>query len=58
LIAFCTSGRDKLLDGTAQREWEDTLDPIEKRKMLEEKKRRLQEQADLLVLQREAGALQ
>lgn len=58
LIAFCTSGRDKLLDGTAQREWEDTLDPMEKRKMLEEKKRRLQEQADLLVLQREAGALQ
>ena len=45
LITFCTSGRDKLLTGEAQQEWEDTLDPNHKKKFLVEKRNREKEDA-------------
>lgn len=51
LISFCTGGRNKVLTGQAQEEWEATLDPVDRKKILLDKKRRQEEQEELERLQ-------
>lgn len=55
LISFCTSSRDKLLTGEAQAEWENTLDPKDKKKFLVEKRNTEQEKKELEELQKAAS---
>ena len=43
LISFCTTGRDRIISGEAQEEWEATLDPAEKKKLKLEKFQREKE---------------
>jgi len=47
LISFCTGGRDKIITGVAQQEWEATLDPAEQKKLKLDKIRREKEQSEL-----------
>lgn len=46
LISFCTGGRDKVISGEAQEEWEATLDPAEKKRLKLEKIRLERELAE------------